>query len=51
MALDVTEKVADKNNLVTEVAKLKSIIESTSDAIFLSIGIIVSPALIQCILW
>lgn len=34
MALDVTEKVADKNNLVTEVAKLKSIIESTSDAIF-----------------
>ncbi|MDP2362851.1 MAG: PAS domain S-box protein, partial [Ignavibacteria bacterium] len=34
MAIDVTEKVASKQNLVTEVAKLKSIIESTSDVIF-----------------
>jgi PAS domain S-box-containing protein len=34
MALDVTEKVTAKQNLVVEVAKLKSIIESTSDAIF-----------------
>jgi PAS domain S-box-containing protein len=34
MSLDVTEKVTTKQNLVTEVAKLKSIIESTTDAVF-----------------
>ena len=34
MAIDVTEKIAAKQNLVTEAAKLKSIIESTSDTIF-----------------
>lgn len=33
-SIDVTEKVVAKQNLVTEVAKLKSIIESTSDLIF-----------------
>ena len=32
--IDVTEKVAAKQSLITEVAKLNSIIESTSDAIF-----------------
>ena len=34
MALDVTEKVVAKQNLIVEAAKLKSIIESTSDEIF-----------------
>ena len=32
--IDVTQKVADKKNLVAEIAKHKSLIESTSDAIF-----------------